>query len=296
MNFPPAKSTPDPFPDRSLKLNWKSVAGFLLLAVLAFLILGLLGGITLLEKTLTALAMPAGLVWLGLIASTYWLLISQQRVGGIFSIGCLLIMTLGGNKYVSNYLAYSLEAPYTQIDIAQMQPLDAVIVLGGGTSSTYNNRVQLGMAGDRVATAARLYHSGSVKKIICTGSQSFRATPEDLQPCEEAKLILIELGIPSDAIILLEGENTSQEMTSLKGWIPENIEATQPRIGLITSAWHLTRALRLASSQGLNFEPIPSNFISGPVNLSPHWIVPSGDNLATTGRIVKEYLAAIVSR
>ncbi len=296
MNLPPAKSTPDPMPVRFPRLNRKSIAGFLLLAVLTFLILGLLGGITLLEKTLTTLVMPVGLVWLGLITSTYWLLVSQQRAWGIFSFGCLLIMTLGGNKFVSNYLAHSLEAPYTQIDIAQIQPLDAVIVLGGGTSTTYNNRAQLGMAGDRVATAARLYHSSSVKKIICTGSQSFRATPEDLHPREEAKLILIGLGIPSDAIILLEGENTSQEMNSLKDWIPKNIESSQPRIGLITSAWHLKRALRLASSQGLHFQPIPSNFISGPVNLSPHWIVPSGDDLATTGRIVKEYLAAIVKR
>ena len=171
-----------------------------------------------------------------------------------------------------------------------------VIVLGGGTSSTYNNRVQLGMAGDRVATAARLYHSGQVKKIICTGSQSFRASPEDLHPREEAKLILTEFGIPASAVILLEGENTSQEMNSLKSWIPEHINSPQPRVGLITSAWHLNRALRLAKSQGLEFEPIPSNFISGPVNPSPHWVIPSGDNLATTGRIVKEYLAAIVSR
>ena len=249
-----------------------------------------------LEKILTTLVMPVGLVWLGLITSTYLLLMSRQKLLGIFSLGCLLIFTLGGNQLVSNYLAYSLEAPFTQIDISQIPPLDAVVVLGGGTSSTYNNRAQLGMAGDRVATAARLYHSGQVKKIICTGSQSFRATPEDLHPREEAKLILTEFGIPPDAIILLEGENTSQEMNSLKGWIPENINSPQPRIGLITSAWHLKRAQRLANSHSLDFEPIPSNFISGPINLSPHWIIPSGDNLATTGRIVKEYLAAIVSR
>ena len=249
-----------------------------------------------LEKTLTSLVMPIGLVWVGLITLTYLLLISRQKIFGFFSLGCLLAITLGGNQFVSNYLASSLEAPFSQIDIAQIPTLDAVIVLGGGTSSTYNNRVQLGMAGDRVATAARLYHSGQVKKIICTGSQSFRASPEDLHPREEAKLILTEFGIPASAVILLKGENTSQEMNSLKSWIPEHINSPQPRIGLITSAWHLKRALRLAKSQGLEFEPIPSNFISGPVNPSPHWVIPSGDNLATTGRIFKEYLAAIVSR
>jgi uncharacterized SAM-binding protein YcdF (DUF218 family) len=296
MNLPPAKPPSTPPPDPPLKSFWKSIAILLLLAVTTFAILGYLGGITMLEKTLTSLVMPIGLVWVGLITLTYLLLISRQKILGFFSLGCLLAITLGGNQFASNYLAYSLEAPFSQIDIAQIPTLDAVIVLGGGTSSTYNNRVQLGMAGDRVATAARLYHSGQVKKIICTGSQSFRASPEDLHPREEAKLILTEFGIPASAVILLKGENTSQEMNSLKSWIPEHINSPQPRIGLITSAWHLKRALRLAKSQGLEFEPIPSNFISGPVNPSPHWVIPSGDNLATTGRIFKEYLAAIVSR
>jgi len=296
MNLPPAKPPSTPPPDHPLKSFWKSIAILLLLAVTTFAILGYLGGITMLEKTLTSLVMPIGLVWVGLITLTYLLLISRQKILGFFSLGCLLAITLGGNQFASNYLAYSLEAPFSQIDIAQIPTLDAVIVLGGGTSSTYNNRVQLGMAGDRVATAARLYHSGQVKKIICTGSQSFRASPEDLHPREEAKLILTEFGIPASTVILLEGENTSQEMNSLKSWIPEHINSPQPRIGLITSAWHLKRALRLAKSQGLEFEPIPSNFISGPVNPSPHWVIPSGDNLATTGRIFKEYLAAIVSR
>ena len=50
-----------------------------------------------------------------------------------FSFGCLLLFTLGGNMFVSNYLAYSLEASFTQIDIARILPLDTVLVLGGGT-------------------------------------------------------------------------------------------------------------------------------------------------------------------
>lgn len=296
MNSRPANFGPDSLSGHSFKFHWKPFAALLLTVVTIFLTLGWLGGVTMVEKTLTTLVMPVGLVWLGLITSTCLLLMSRQRMLGIFSLGCLLLFTLGGNKFVSNYLAHSLEDPFTQIDIAQILPLDAVIVLGGGTSSTYNNRAQLGMAGDRIATAARLYHSGQVKKIICTGSQSFRASPQDFHPREESKQILTELGIPPGAIILLEGESTSQEMNSLKGWIPKNIKSPQPRIGLITSAWHLQRAQRLANSHGLHFEPIPSNFISGPVNPSPHWVIPSGSDLATTGRIIKEYLAAIVNR
>lgn len=296
MNLPSEQSSSTPAPDCSSAFYWRSFGALFLATILIFSVVFFFAGMTMLEKTLTSLAMPVGLIWLGLITTTYLLLRSRQWMLGFFSFSCLLIITLGGNKFVSNYLAHSLEAPFTHINVAELPSFDAVIVLGGGTSSTYNNRAQLQMAGDRVTTAARLYHSGQVKKIICTGSQSFRASPEDLHPRKEARLILMELGIPGNAVILLEGENTSQEMSSLKTWIPDHIKATQPRIGLITSAWHLKRALRLANSHGLNLEPVPANFISGPVNASPHWVVPSGDNLATTGRVVKEYLAALVKR
>ncbi|MDB4380861.1 hypothetical protein N9Z70_05675, partial [Mariniblastus sp.] len=124
MNLRPAKSKPDPLPGHPLNFHWKPFAALLLTAVLIFSIFGLLGGITMLEKILTTLVMPVGLVWLGLITSTYLLLMSRQKLLGIFSLGCLLIFTLGGNQLVSNYLAYSLEAPFTQIDISQIPPLD----------------------------------------------------------------------------------------------------------------------------------------------------------------------------
>jgi hypothetical protein len=54
-----------------------------------------------------------------------------------FSFGCLLLFTLGGNKFVSNYLAHWLEASFTQIDIPRILPLDAMLVLGGGTRLPY---------------------------------------------------------------------------------------------------------------------------------------------------------------
>ena len=92
----------------------------------------------------------------------------------------------------------------------------------------------------------------------------------------------------------IKGDNTTQEMANLKKWIAENGPGI--RVGILTSAWHLQRAMRLAQSQGLDVQPIPSDFVSGPFAPSPYLIVPSGANLMVTGKMVKEYLAGLVSR
>lgn len=255
---------------------------------------GLVSGPTMVEKLLTALATPVGLTWLGLITLIYFCVLNRQNWPAIAGFFCWLILTIGGNQIVSQGLANSLEAPFQDIEIFNVEPFDTVVVLGGGTNSLKNGRPQLGPGGDRIAVAAQLFHAGQIKRLICTGTQTFRSTPNDLHPREEAAEILVRLGVPSDSVLQMRGENTSQEMANLKTWMDENDPGT--RIGILTSAWHLPRAIRLAESQGLEVHPLPSNFLSLPFAPSPHIVVPSGRNLMVTGRMMKEHLARMVAR
>jgi uncharacterized SAM-binding protein YcdF (DUF218 family) len=255
---------------------------------------GLVSGPTMVEKLLTALATPVGLVWLGLIVLVYFCMLNRQSWPALIGFGCWLVLTVGGNQLVANWLANSLEAPFQEIEIFDVEPFDTVVVLGGGTNSLRNGRSQLSSSGDRIATAARLFHAGQVKRLVCTGTQTFRSNPKDLHPREEAAGILIGLGVPREFVLQMKGENTSQEMANLKAWIDQH--DSDGRVGILTSAWHLPRAMRLAESQGLEVHPIPSNFASGPFRPSPDLVVPSGQNLMVTGQMMKEYLARIVAR
>lgn len=255
---------------------------------------GLVSGPTMVEKLLTSLAMPVGLVWLGLVVLVYFCVLNRQTWPALAGFTCWLILTIGGNQLVSNRLASSLEAPYQETDVFGMEPFDAIVVLGGGTCSTINGRSQLSLAGDRVAMAARLYHAGQVDRIICTGTQVFRSSPKDLHPREETADILLDLGVSRDSVLQMKGENTSQELENLKTWRDQNSDVE--RIGLLTSAWHLPRAMRLAENRGLDVVAIPSNYISGPFVPSPHLVVPGGSELMVSGMMIKEYLAAMVGR
>ncbi len=255
---------------------------------------GLVSGPAMVEKLLTAMATPVGLVWLGLIGLVYFCILNRQAWPAVTGFGCWLILTIGGNQLVSNWLAETLEAPFQDIDIFQLEPFDTIVVLGGGTSSRQNGRSQLGINGDRIATAARLFHAGQVTRLICTGTQTFRSSPDDLHPHEEAAEILIGLGVPRESVLQMRGENTSQEMANLKTWLDRN--NPEGRVGILTSAWHLPRAIRLAESLGLEVSPVPSNFVSLPFVPSPHLVIPGGRELMVTGNMMREYLARLVDR
>ncbi len=254
-----------------------------------------LAGRTMTEKTLTALATPIGLVWLLLIGIGWWLLRIERYGTAAVVFLTWLVLTLGGNAWVANHLIGQLEAPWREVDGITGPAFDVVVVLGGGTSERGAGRAQLAADGERVITAARMFHAGKTEQILCTGTQFWRADEADLHFREEAAQILDGLGIPADRIEQIEGSNTTREMQNLRSWIDRQPDPAL-RVGIITSAYHLSRAMRLAAANGIVAEPIPANFYSTELASSPSWVIPSADNLKNTAAATKEYLAGLIGR
>lgn len=254
-----------------------------------------LAGRTMIEKTLTALATPMGLVWLLLIGIGWWLMRIERRGTAAVVLIAWLVLTLGGNAWVANSLIGQLEAPWQPVDGISGPAFDVVVVLGGGTSERGAGRAQLTADGERVITAARMFHAGKTERILCTGTQRWRANETDLHFREEAAQILVGLGIPANRIEQIEGPNTTQEMKNLRAWIDRQPDPSI-RVGIITSAYHLSRAMRLAAANGIVAEPIPANFYSTDLAASPSWVIPSAGNLKNTAAAMKEHLAGLIGR
>ena len=199
-----------------------------------------------------------------------------------------------GNFMTANELVKSLERPFLGFEPAALKPLDAIVVLGGGTTTNPNAQAQLARSGERVAMAAKLFLAGKTERIICTGTQTYISSGDDLDTSAESKAVLVELAIDPDSIDTIPGANTYQEMQQLKKWLSQHPEAR--RIGIITSAWHLKRAMRLANATGIEATPIPADFLTRFPTVSPDWIIPSSGNLEYSTLAIKEYLAALVGR
>lgn len=273
-------------------------AHLLALTAIGGLIIGTAGmasGQTLVEKILTELANPLGLVWMLLMLLSYFSFLMRQIWPAMVSLCCWLLLTVAGNSLFSNWLISTLESPYANIDVLKLEKFDSLIVLGGGTSYRAVGRSQFSEGGDRIGLTARLYHAGKTDQIICTGSISFRASASEPEVREQSAELLKGLMVPANKIVLVPGINTSQEIANLKKHF-QSTSAKPGRVGVLTSAYHLRRAMRLAKENGLDLIPVPADVKSGPYRLSPNLVIPGTGNLEKTKIAIKEYLAWLLGR
>ncbi len=253
------------------------------------------------EKIATALFMPSGILWLFLTALMIqvwpWRRPEYRSSAGYPALLCFLTYTLGGSGYVSEALAVALERPYLQINPLEQPPMDLVIVLGGGGGPGANGRLQGNGSGDRLILAAQLYHQHPATKFICTGQRIASMDATGVDPAETSRDILVRLGVPDASIELLGGQNTSEEMKALG----ERFRNGSARVGLLTSAWHLPRAMRLAERNGLKPVPLPADFRTSPAE-SPtvakriEACIPNGGAFSGTWSFAKEYLGMLIGR
>lgn len=209
----------------------------------------------------------------------------------------LLLMWVGGNRWVATGLARSLEQRYSTPN--PIPQADVIVVLGGGTMPPESPRsmVEVNSAGDRLIYAANLVREGKAKWVLVSGGLldwEDRATT----PAEDMAELLVWLGVPQQAIWLqAESANTYEDaLFSARILKTKGID----RILLVTSAWHMPRAAHLFEAQGLDVIPLPTDYnvtqqgweqmLAGDFRTLLLDFFPSASNLSLTTRMLKEYL------
>lgn len=273
---------------------YRMVIGFATFPALFSIVMFFWGGRVAVEKTLTRFASPEGFFWCILTGVVLVIRHRCDRLSTALVFSVWLLYTVGGNSMLSGIAVRSLEEPYLKITPDSFdEKFDYVVVLGGGTSYGFNGNPQLGASGDRVMLAARMYLSGKAEKVICTGSNiAGLSHPDTPDPGELTLRIFRDLGIPEEDILVISGRNTSEEMRSLRGLLGKE----SPQIALVTSAWHMPRAMRLSQEQGLALWAVPADMRTSPQTFTPLALIPSTQNLTTLGQVAKEYLAKAVGR
>lgn len=243
------------------------------------------------QKVATEMAMPIGLCWFTL--SVFWMTAWVCRWGwSTWLLGLLWIFyTLIGSPFVGDHLIGSLEDQFVEMRPLQMERFDVLVILGGGTGSTKTSRAQLIEAGDRVMVAAQMYHAGLVDKIIATGKPMPSIHGDIPSPGEQVTELMVSIGVDPAAIERAGGRTTKEEMQELSKSLPAG-----KRIGLVTSAWHLPRALRRARAAGLELHPVPANFATGKYRASLMQHIPTYRGFTNSTIALKEYLGMAVGR
>jgi len=251
------------------------------------------------EKNLTEAVMPLGLIWLGLLAAAALSLAWNRRATAAGALAVAATLCVIGNSDFADLLIRPLEEEYRGVDPFAAGPLDAVAVLGGGLSTGPGRRVMANASGDRVVLGARLYHAGVAPRLVCTGKTP-QLDPSLPSAAEVTETVWTQLGVPTEAIMQVAGENTRGEVVELKRLMAER---GWERLGVVTSAWHMGRAERLAMASGLDFTPLPADFQSQPDLDIDTWlrvrtfsIIPGPGAIAGAHMAVKERIARVAGR
>jgi uncharacterized SAM-binding protein YcdF (DUF218 family) len=258
-----------------------------------------LDGVSVAEKVATSLFMPLSIALFLLIGfGLFAIRNARWSIGlGLLLLGCFVWVST--SPLLASRIIDEIESQIESQVPTEDNPLDYAVVLGGGTGLTPDLRPQLNGAGDRIALAVRLYHAGAVRNIIVTGtalpgtvSGGSEGNPM-MNPMLQAKELLVASNVNESAITMITGINTSEEMKSLKAK-PEFWEGK--RCGLITSAFHMPRAIRLAKSQGLDLIPVAADYRANRSKFTMIELMPSSQATSSVEVAIKEYLGGLIGR
>ena len=248
-----------------------------------------------LSKFIPPFVYPLGLACLLILAGLLlYRHLRWQRASLILALALLLV---GGNHWVAYGLMRSLEWRY--LPPREFPSAEVIVVLGGGTLAASYPRptVEVNGAGDRVLYAAWLYHHGKAPYLLLSGG-SIDWLSDQPSPADDMATLLEQLGVPRSAMWLeTRSRNTyenalySKEILQAKGI---------QRIILVTSAWHMPRAVGVFEHMGLQVIPAPTDFTvtvgeipTGQPTLALQSLMdllPSVENLSYTTKAMKEYL------
>jgi len=137
----------------------------------------------------------------------------------------------------SNLILQPLESSYAKLEKIPNN-IDYILLLGGDREK-------------RAWEVLRLYHKIPNVKIITSGY----ALHDQISDAQKTATLLMESGIPQEKILMQEeAKTTFEEAQYLKKEI-----GTQPFI-LVTSAYHMPRAMKIFKKAGLNPIAAPTDF------------------------------------
>lgn len=169
---------------------------------------------------------------------------------------------------------------------------DVIVMLGGGATQgtpDMNGTGQLsGDAANRLLTTYRLYKKTGLP-IITSGGKVY---PDSGREADIAKRELLALGVPGDKVYAENQSLTTRQNAVNTEKILKQHRFVRPV--LVTSAFHMPRAVRNFQQVGVHVVPYPTDYlVSRPVAVYPAQFVPS--DAVTVATAIKEYAGLLVT-
>lgn len=208
------------------------------------------------ERIIASFLFPPGIFILLLFLCGIWFLSRKRWKEGFASCVVAIAVWLISTVFFADVLFRELECSYT---IPKSPSGDVILLLGGGISAGVPDFSGIGAPGGemmaRIVTAVRLQKLLGIPVIVSGGAvfQNQTTTEADV-----ARRFLEDLGVPHEKIIeesksrdTFENAEYTVEICSQYGY---------KRPVLVTSAFHMRRAVASFEKAGMKVLPFPANF------------------------------------
>ena len=208
----------------------------------------------------------------------------------IFATSILYFLSI---KPVSNILVYSLECQYQFPPREVLEKVDIMVILGGGVKASdgfCKNPEASGATYSRVFNGVKIFRQSGAKVLVLsgTGGQRDGETNADVM-----KDIAVALGIPGHKIIT-EGKSRNTMEHAIELAKLSHLEERM-RIGIVTSALHIPRAVQAFSKKipPNAVVPIPVGYIYSPLKYSFENLIPHSDAFSTSSYAIHEWVGVL---
>jgi uncharacterized SAM-binding protein YcdF (DUF218 family) len=240
----------------------------------------------LLKKTLTAFVLPPGIFLLLFIAG---MLFVHKRFRS-FLFGLFLLLYVLSIEPTKDILLLPLENSYPVPSRSEIQRVDAIVVLGGGAFQNVPDIDGHGaLSSDSLARVVAAYRLHVVvgKPIITSGGATYGTKPE----AEISRNVFRRLGVKQQFVLV---ETRSKDTNENAQFVREICqEKNWNSIALVTSAYHMKRALMLFGRFFNDIVPCPTDYKTLRRGYGYWSFLPDAGSLADTAVAVKEYLGII---
>ncbi|MDA8091212.1 MAG: YdcF family protein [Nitrospiraceae bacterium] len=233
-----------------------------------------------LKKAISPFLLPPGLFVLILICSGFFFFRKSFRAG-LLNIGTGLLIWALSISPVSNRLLKGLEEG---LRVPPHPAGDVIILLGGGL----NGNVPTGDTCERIIAAASLYRDLHIPIIVSGGAVhpwEQKEAPIDAQ-------YLAGLGVPLNEIIVEDKSRDTLENAKYVKKIYDEHDFAAPL--LVTSAYHMKRALLCFTHEDMQATPYPAGYRI--VRSKYHWKDYLPEGLSSSRDCLHEYLGIVYEK
>lgn len=204
------------------------------------------------------------LVWIVLLLAVGTLLLWRRRLeaGRRLVLVAMLGLLLLGWLPLPDRLMHRLETWHAPAG-PDVSAYAGVVVLGGAFEGTGlqlgREQPQLNAQAERMTEAVGLALAYPAMPVVFTGGCA-NAGDGCLPEAELARRFFTRMGLPPERVRYESASRTTYENAVFTGQLP-GLDKTQ-RWLLLTSAWHMPRAMAAFQAQGWNVTPWPADFRS----------------------------------